>query len=570
MIIPQNGQTILSFSAIRFLDGITPISQIDRILSDITDVSHRMISSEIKITPGSNSQLLSDFGSHMLPSTVYIAHDGTTKGYSQPKLMGYLTATHASNIDASDISAIAPQIESYVDSLDIAVYNSNKIWTSLYPHSQLISGYNKLTLSDISKILTTVTLEDISPSGISMVNLLYSYEMLYGMSGTILNSNAFNDGTKDVSLTSFAYNNILNSTPAFTNVMLDISNFISSDSIFYDNMMNRILTVTGTNHSSPEFKTDLKNVIRDSIYSYFVLGDVASSYIGFISSNLDSIIVDIVTKYSELMQSNTSRVILESLVSSGVIDQINPDEKLMIQAIYSKYIELYSDKTTHIESTCSRISETSLDLLNTHIHLYSGLFRSMQVEISDVFSQSIVPPSRGIPSVNTEISIASDISTSVSNISFSTADPNNLKIMNAAISFAFTNNFEAYIKSQHNQSSFSAAVLQPIFDASLSKANVSSEMSAAKLTESIMDAITAEFNASYWTRTNEILKTYHPTLMTSMDLPNATVFPDILSMLKDISKQYSKADSTSAIISQAISISIFNVAMNANLDSFSI
>jgi len=145
--------------------------------------------------------------------------------------------------------------------------------------------------------------------------------------------------------------------------------------------------------------------------------------------------VDIISKYSDLMQLQVSRDLLDNIVSSGFISQLNIDEQLIIQNIYSKYTSLYSNIILNIESICSGISTSSLDLLNTHIHLYSGLFRSMQMDIDNIFSQYITLPN-GIPMdyPNTNVDVSFSISSFLSSYVFSTSDPNNLKMANAAIS----------------------------------------------------------------------------------------------------------------------------------------
>jgi len=573
MITPQNGQTILSFSAIRFLDALLPTSQIDKILTGMHNISQRTLSSEIRITSESGIKSMSDFGYNLLTSEIYNAYDGTTRGYSQPKLMGYLTLTHASSIDSDDVTMISPQIESYVNSTDVDAGMSNIIWSAVYPHRQLISNYNSLTIDTISKILTTVTLEDDPPSGVSMVNLLYSYEFLNDITNSILNSNLFDDvvggGIRQVSFSSKIYNSILQ-TP-FSTIISDISNFISSDSIFYENLTSRILSVIGIPNASLDNHNNLKNVIRNSLTLYFTDQNSTSSYVGFISNNLDQMIVDIISKYSDLMQLQVSRDLLDNIVSSGFISQLNIDEQLIIQNIYSKYTSLYSNIILNIESICSGISTSSLDLLNTHIHLYSGLFRSMQMDIDNIFSQYITLPN-GIPMdyPNTNVDVSFSISSFLSSYVFSTSDPNNLKMANAAIASSLTSSFEKYITSQLNQSSFSTLVLQPIIDTSLSSANISSGMTSAKLTESIVDTIVSEFNEACWNRTTGVLRSYQPVIISSMDIAPISTMPDVQSFVDLLTLQHSNSSYNSKIISQAISISIFNVAMNASLDSFSI
>jgi len=573
MIIPQNGQTILSFSAIRFLDAILPTSQIDKILSGMHSISQRAISSEIRITSESGIKSMSDFGYNLLPSEIYSAYDGTTKGYSQPKLMGYLTLTHASSIDADDISMISPQIESYVNSADIDVSISNDVWSAVYPHLQLIPNYNSLTIDTISKILTTLTLEDKYPSGISMINLLYSYEFLNDIMHSILNSNVFDEvvggNIRQVSFSRHIYNSVLQTS--FSTITSDLTNFISTDTIFYENLTSRMLSIVGIPNASIGHHNNLKITTRNALNSYFTDINSPLSYINFVSDNLDLIIVDIIAKYSELMQSQVTRSVLDNLAASGLISQLNIDEQLTIQNIYSKYVSLYSNIILNMESICSGVSMTSLDLLNTHIHLFSGLFRSMRIDIDSIFSQYITLP-KGIPIdyPNTESDVSSGIVNFLSTYVFSTSDVNNLKIANAAIAAALTSNFEKYVTGQLNQSSFSSSVLQPILNETLSTVNISSSMSSAKLTESVVDAIISEFNEACWNRTPDVLRAYHPILMASMDVSSISVMPDVQSFVNSLTKQHSNAGYSSTIISQAISISIFNVAMNAGLDSFSI
>jgi len=569
MITPNANQNILNFSICRFINEVSPIYQIDTLLSNMASISDKLNSSEMISSNRANSLYLSEFGRYLVSDFAYTSYDSFSIGYSQPLLMGYLSETHSSNIDSNDLTSVSPQINSYIQLTNIAPYNANRIWSLINPHRYIITNPSALNIGDISKILTTVQLEDIAPSDVSMSNQIFTYTSLLDIVDFSLGSNVFDTGTGSGSLSYSGY--LYNATSAVTGISLptissDIANFLSDDGVFYNNLTLKLIAIAGIAHASPEYISSIKNMINFTLKNYIIHS--TNSFINYIDPMANEVVISAVDMYSTLVKNELSKNILDFLISGNFLKTTDIQEALTIRSIYELYSDTYSDTILDIESACSRLSNSPLDLINMRIHLYSGLFASLDSFVTGECS-SFFQTQQEIAATISNTDLVTKIENEITLNSFSTASINNKKMMDAAVATSITSKFETYISTQQSNVSYSNDLLRPIIDVVLFNNH---SLAQSKLLESaITDAIITEFNHSCWSRLNDVLLVSYPKFTSSFNysLPLG-VLQNTEINLKQIYNRKAARNKGSGILPKVISTSIFNTVMNASLDEYSI